>query len=206
MNEKLIEFNQETYLVTTGNLKIVEGNFTKDELSRIYQLRDFIEITNREISNLNKHKDKLKINKQIHKNMPKIRIAIIVIDLIHLLAILALTNFANTIIILPLLVLYSFLQAIVEGFVNFIAQTKKQNEIDEKRINNSLDYKHQQIREYKKELNENIEKTKYHEKTIMEETTIKPINTNVKTQSPIELSVGLLSIIFMNSRNLKLDD
>lgn len=194
MNEKLIEFNQEKYLVTTGELKLIEGTFTKEELSRIYQLRDLINITNQEIKNINEQFRIVEIKKKIYKGIPKLRLFAITVYIIATIIIAI-----NTAIIVAIvaMIIYALLYCLIEKCMKILFGTKEQNEIEENNINNSLNNKQQQLKEYEKELTKIIEKTKYQETSLDEETTIKPIDHSLDNKV---VKVSNLSRIRKTSR------
>lgn len=75
MDEKIIKINENNYLVATGDVKQIKGNITKDEIFRIYKLRDLISTVNEEINN---NKEKLKGNKISLEQTPKLRKATII--------------------------------------------------------------------------------------------------------------------------------
>ena len=70
MNKHIIKINENNYLVATGDVKQIQGNITKDEILRIYELRDLIDTINEEINN---NKEKLKGNEISLEQTPKLR-------------------------------------------------------------------------------------------------------------------------------------
>ena len=167
MDEKIIKINQNNFLVTTGDTKQITGNITKDELLRIYELRDLINVINNEINTKKNELNRLQSNKKIIQIF-KTTIIIMLIFSIGYIAI----NIENIVSFFLIAILYKLLYNLIEKLIEKIIGTKKQNELDEKNLNISIEDNYEKLKEYEKELTEIIERTNYQEKDIEKEQTL----------------------------------
>ena len=161
MNEKIIKINQNNFLVTTGDVKQITGNITKDELLRIYKLRDYIYMINKEINIKKGELKQIQGNKKIQKDIPKLKITTIITSIICAIFIGVVS--ANMLVFILMSGIYTGLYFCIDKFIKTIFGTKEQNEIDEKKITTSIENKYQKLKEYEKELTEIIERTNYQE-------------------------------------------
>lgn len=166
MDEKIIKINENNYLVATGPVKQIKANITKDELLRIYKLRDLIDTINEEINN---NKEKLKGNEIILEQTPKLRktviIALIIAAIVIGIATKNIWAFSASVII------YTGLYCIIEKFIKTEYGVKEQIKININNINMSIEKDYQKLKEYEKELTEIIERTNYHETDVEKEKT-----------------------------------
>lgn len=169
MDEKIIKIDENNYLVATGDVKQIKGNITKDEILRIYKLRDYIYMINKEIDIKKGELKQIQGNKKIQKDIPKLRITTIISSMICVIF----TGIFSANILVFILVsgIYTGLYFCIYKFIKTIFGTKEQNEIDEKNITTSIENKCQKLKEYEKELTEIIERTNYQEKNIEKEKT-----------------------------------
>lgn len=166
MDEKIIKIDENNYLVATGDVKQIQGNITKDEILRIYKLRDLIDTINEEINN---NKEKLKGNEISLEQTPKLRkIAIITCTIAAIVIGIATKNIW---IFLTAEIIYTALYCIMEKFIKTVYGTKEQIKININNINMSIEKDYQKLKEYKKELTEIIERTNYHETDVEKEKT-----------------------------------
>ena len=181
MNEKIIKINQNNFLVTTGDVKQITGNINKDELLRIYELRDLIDTVNEEIDN---NKEKLKGNNINLEQIPKLRKTAIISCTIAAIVIgIADKNirlFSTSVII------YTGLYCIMEKFIKTVFGTKEEIKTNINNINISIEKDYEKLKEYEKELTEIIERTNYQEKDIEKEQTL---NDLFYTEEEIRLSM-----------------
>lgn len=169
MDEKIIKIDENNYLVATGDVKQIKGNITKDEILRIYKLRDYIYMINKEIDIKKGELKQIQGNKKIQKDIPKLRIITIIASMICAIFIGVVS--ANMLVFILMSGVYTGLYFCIDKFIKTIFGTKEQNEIDEKKINTSIENKCQKLKEYEKELTEIIERTNYQEKNIEKEKT-----------------------------------
>lgn len=169
MDEKIIKIDENNYLVATGDVKQIKGNITKDEILRIYKLRDYIYMINKEIDIKKGELKQIQGNKKIQKDIPKLRIITIIASMICAIFIGVVS--ANMLVFILMSGVYTGLYFCIDKFIKTIFGTKEQNEIDEKKINTSIENKYQKLKEYERELTEIIERTNYQEKNIEKEKT-----------------------------------
>lgn len=166
MDKHIIKINENNYLVATGDVKQIQGNIIKDEILRIYELRDLIDTINEEINN---NKEKLKGNEISLEQTPKLRkTAIITCTIAAIVIGIATKNiwaFSTSVII------YTCLYCIIEKFIKTEYGAKEQIKININNINMSIEKDYQKLKEYEKELTEIIERTNYQEKNIEKEKT-----------------------------------
>lgn len=166
MDKKIIKINKNNYLVATGDVKQIKGNITKDEILRIYKLRDLISTVNEEINN---NKEKLKGNKISLEQMPKLRKTAIIACTIAALVIGIATK--NIWLFSTSVIIYTGLYCIIEKFIKTVYGTKEQIKININNINMSIEKDYQKLKEYEKELTEIIERTNYQETDVEREKT-----------------------------------
>ena len=169
MDEKIIKIDENNYLVATGDVKQIKGNITKDEILRIYKLRYYIYMINKEIDIKKGELKQIQGNKKIQKDIPKLRIITIIASMICAIFIGVVS--ANMLVFILMMGVYTGLYFCIDKFIKTIFGTKEQNEIEEKKINTSIENKYQKLKEYEKELTEIIERTNYQEKNIEKEKT-----------------------------------
>ena len=169
MDEKIIKIDENNYLVVTGDVKQIKGNITKDEILRIYKLRDYIYMINKEIDIKKGELKQIQGNKKIQKDIPKLRIITIIASMICAIFIGVVS--ANMLVFILMMGVYTGLYFCIDKFIKTVFGTKEQNEIDEKKINTSIENKYQKLKEYERELTEIIERTNYQEKNIEKEKT-----------------------------------
>lgn len=169
MDEKIIKIDENNYLVATGDVKQIKGNITKDEILRIYKLKDYIYMINKEIDIKKGELKQIQGNKKIQKDIPKLRIITIIASMICAIFIGVVS--ANMLVFILMMGVYTGLYFCIDKFIKTVFGTKEQNEIDEKKINTSIENKCQKLKEYEKELTEIIERTNYQEKNIEKEKT-----------------------------------
>lgn len=169
MDEKIIKIDENNYLVATGDVKQIKGNITKDEILRIYKLRDYIYTINKEIDIKKGELKQIQGNKKIQKDIPKLKIITIIASMICAIFIGVVS--ANMLVFILMSGVYTGLYFCIDKFIKTIFGTKEQNEIDEKKINTSIENKYQKLKEYERELTEIIERTNYQEKNIEKEKT-----------------------------------
>ena len=169
MDEKIIKIDENNYLVATGDVKQIKGNITKDEILKIYKLRDYIYMINKEIDIKKGELKQIQGNKKIQKDIPKLKIITIIASMICAIFIGVVS--ANMLVFILMSGVYTGLYFCIDKFIKTIFGTKEQNEIDEKKINTSIENKYQKLKEYERELIEIIERTNYQEKNIEKEKT-----------------------------------
>ena len=169
MDEKIIKIDENNYLVATGDVKQIKGNITKDEILRIYKLRYYIYMINKEIDIKKGELKQIQGNKKIQKDIPKLRIITIIASMICAIFIGVVS--ANMLVFILMMGVYTGLYFCIDKFIKTIFGTKEQNEIEEKKINTSIENKYQKLKEYERELTEIIERTNYQEKNIEKEKT-----------------------------------
>lgn len=166
MDKHIIKINENNYLVATGDVKQIQGNITKDEILRIYELRDLIDTINEEINN---NKEKLKGNEISLEQTPKLRKTAIITCTIAAIVIGIATK--NIRLFLTAGIIYTALYCMMEKFIKTVYGTKEQIKININNINMSIEKDYQKLKEYKKELTEIIERTNYHETDVEKEKT-----------------------------------
>ena len=169
MDEKIIKIDENNYLVATGDVKQIKGNITKDEILRIYKLRDYIYMINKEIDIKKGELKQIQGNKKIQKDIPKLRIITIIASMICAIFIGVVS--ANMLVFILMMGVYTGLYFCIDKFIKTVFGTKEQNEVEEKKINTSIENKYQKLKEYERELTEIIERTNYQEKNIEKEKT-----------------------------------
>ena len=167
MDEKIIKIDENNYLVATGDVKQIKGNITKDEILRIYKLRDYIYMINKEIDIKKGELKQIQGNKKIQKDIPKLRIITIIASMICAIFIGVVS--ANMLVFILMMGVYTGLYFCIDKFIKTVFGTKEQNEVEEKKINTSIENKYQKLKEYERELTEIIERTNYQEKNIEKE-------------------------------------
>ena len=169
MDEKIIKIDENSYLVATGDVKEIKGNITKDEILKIYKLRDWIYMINKEIDIKKDELKQVQGNKKIQKDIPKLRITMIIGSIICAITIGILA--ANMSVFILMTGVYTGLYFCLDKFIKTLFGTKEEYEIKENEINISIEDKCQKLKEYEKELTEIIERTNYQEKNIEKEKT-----------------------------------
>ena len=167
MDEKIIKIDENNYLVASGDVKQIKGNITKDEILRIYKLRDYIYMINKEIDIKKGELKQIQGNKKIQKDIPKLRIITIIASMICAIFIGVVS--ANMLVFILMMGVYTGLYFCIDKFIKTVFGTKEQNEVEEKKINTSIENKYQKLKEYERELTEIIERTNYQEKNIEKE-------------------------------------
>ena len=170
MDEKIIKINQNNYLVATGDVKQIKGNITKDELLRIYKLRDMINMINEEINNQKNELNWIQDNKQFHKK-ELLKFRMIAIPTLVFFAGYIGVDAGSMLSFILTGVIYTALYCLCEKALKELHGTKEQNEIDEKNINASIENNYEKIKKYEKELIEIIERTNYQEVEVDREKT-----------------------------------
>lgn len=175
MAEKLIKIAKGLYIITDGNVKIVEGEISEKKLSKIYETNEKIEDIKETIE---QHENSL-VN--ISKQQKKDRKALLAMRLMPLLGYLLLlllilpTNSLFTCIglILP----FTILQIAEEWFIRrvFLKKMNIDSETERIIIKNIDDLKQKQ-KLLEEEQKQNVEKMEYKETKYNGETIIKPIN------------------------------
>ena len=175
MAEKLIKIAKGLYIITDGNVKIVEGEISEKKLSKIYETKEKIEDIKETIE---QHENSL-VN--ISKQQKKDRKALLAMRLMPLLGYLLLlllilpTNSLFTCIglILP----FTILQIAEEWFIRrvFLKKMNIDSETERIIIKNIDDLKQKQ-KLLEEEQKQNVEKMEYKETKYNGETIIKPIN------------------------------
>lgn len=169
MNEKIIKINENNYLVTTGDVKKITGNITKEDMLKIYRLRDLINTIYEEIKTKKEELKQVQDKNKMQREVPKLRRFTIITSAICSIIIGIATG--SIFLFAIAVIVYAGMFAWVKKFMKTIFGTKEQNELDEKNINESLEDTYQKLKEYEKELTEIIERTKYKEIDIEREKT-----------------------------------
>lgn len=175
MAEKLIKIAKGLYIITDGNVKIVEGEISEKSLSKIYETNEKIEYIKQII--VEKEFVLNQINKQ-QKIDKKVLFVMRLMPLFGYFLILLMALPINSLFTcIGLLLPFAVLQVAEEWFIRRVffkklnIDSQKENEI--KRNIDALKQMQKLLEEEKKQ---NIEKMEYKETKYNGETIIKPIN------------------------------
>lgn len=175
MAEKLIKITKGLYIITDGNVKIVEGEISEKNLSKIYETNENIDYIKETIE---QHENSLvNISKQQKKDK-KALLAMRLMPLLGYLLLLLLVLPTNSLFTcIGLILPFTILQISEEWFIRrvFLKKMNIDSETEQIIIKNIDDLKQKQ-KLLEEEQKQNVEKMEYKETKYNGETIIKPIN------------------------------
>lgn len=175
MAEKLIKITKGLYIITDGNVKIVEGEISEKNLSKIYETNENIDYI-KEI--IEQHENSLVNISKRQKKDKKALLAMRLMPLLGYLLLLLLVLPTNSLFTcIGLILPFTILQIAEEWFIRrvFLKKMNIDSETEQIIIKNIADLKQKQ-KLLEEEQKQNIEKMECKETKYIGETIIKPIN------------------------------
>ena len=188
MEEKIIKIKNGTYIITDGNVKIVEGSFSEEDLSKFSETDKSIENIKRKIIDYEKYLNY--IDKQKNKDKKGLFIMRIA-PICGYILLLFLTSPQTLLAFILPLIPFAILQIAEEWFIKNVLNAKiEQDEETIKTINSNIESLKQMQKLLEEELKQNLAKTQYKETKYNGKTIIKPIDHN---QDEINVKISPLT-------------